>query len=84
MEYDFNIVVNPHKPEDKEIHSFTIDNDGGVYKSKGTTRNYLLSHEDCRLIVKAGGVNKIWLFLKQTVYRDTLSVGGLMVVNLNP
>ena len=83
MEYDFNIVVKPHT-EDKEIHSFTIDDNGGVYKGWGTGKSYLLSWEECRLICNAGGVNKIWLFLKQSNYTDRLCVAGLEVVNLNP
>lgn len=83
MEYDFNIIENP-RGETPKKYSFTIDEYGGIYKPKGSGRNYLLSNDECRLVIKAGGVNKIWLFLKNSYYKDVLTVGGLNIINLNP
>lgn len=81
--YDFNIIENPHK-DNKTKHSFTIDANGGIYKHKGGSRDYFLTMPECKLVCNAGGVDKIWHFLKYSNYRDTLTVAGLLVVNLNP
>ena len=81
--YDFNIIENPHTNH-KTKHSFTIDANGGIYKGWGTGKSYLLSMTACRLICNAGGVDKIWHFLKYSNYKDTLTVAGLLIVNCNP
>ena len=80
--YDFNIIENPHT-EDKIKHSFTIDPYGKIYKWNGK-KDYMLSPPECRLINNAGGVDKIWHFLKYGMYKDTLTIGNLLIVNLNP
>ena len=89
MMYDFNIIVNPDT-DHKEKHSFTFDGDNGIYQwttgfNKNTGhKNYLLSDDDCRLLVKAGGVNGISSFLRNSGYGDVLKVNGLKIVNCNP
>ena len=80
--YDFNIIKDG--TNQKEKHSFTLDGDGGVYKMKGSSRDYFLTVYECGLIVKCGGVVTLQNFLSTTNYCDTLKVGGLKVINLNP
>lgn len=89
--YDFNIVLKDGT-EEKEIHSFTFDGDNGIYKwdmsfnGKTGHKNYFLTLDECQLIVKAGGVANIAKFLRNSNYKDTMTVGafGVKVINLNP
>lgn len=81
--YDFNIIVN-EGTNHKEKHSFTLDGNGGVYKYKGSGKDYFLTMQECKLIVSVGGVVKLQRFLSTTNYRDTLKVAGLKVINCNP
>ena len=62
---------------------FAIDDDNGIYKQNGTARNYFLTNDECRLIVRAG-VSNIVSFLNDSKANDTITIEGLAITNCNP
>ena len=75
--YDFNIV------QGETITGFSINKHGEIYTyRKGYGFTYLLTDDEARNIVNAGGLDKIKEFLKSTNYKDQMSVNDCTVINL--
>ena len=79
--YEFNLITDKNNVSGTR-KSFGFDKHEQIYKMDKYGDTYFLTDDECRLIIKAGGLDSILKFLKETKYTDKIEVNGILIVNL--